>query len=94
MARKVAGRSGVVAGERRRVTPEELAWQASNIGEQIKASVPEGVGFAVLFFLSGRGKDTPVAFASSALDQRARDELQGILRDFANRQGGLVLVGG
>lgn len=94
LKRGIVGRSGVSGGEKqRRVTPEELSWQARQIGEQIKATAPEGVGFAVLFFLAGRGKDTPVAFASSAMTPRQREELQGILRDFANQQGGIILLG-
>jgi hypothetical protein len=81
-----------MAGEKRRVTEEELSWQARNIAEQIKASCPEGVGFAVLFYFDGRGKETPVAFASNAQTARSKQELQAILREFANHQGGIVLL--
>jgi hypothetical protein len=82
-----------MAGERRRVTDEELAWQAKNITDQIKATAPEGVGFAVLFFFQEKGVgDTPVAFGHNAITTKQRSELAAILRDFANRQGLVITM--
>lgn len=82
-----------MAGERRRVTKEELAWQVRNITEQIKVTAPEGVGFAILFFLQARGvADTPVAFGHNAITPRQKEELVAILRDFAARQGLVITL--
>jgi hypothetical protein len=83
-----------MAGEKRRVTEAELHWQAANIGEQVKASAPEDVGFALVMFVKAKGPgNTPVAFASSAVSAQEKGELQQILRGLANQQGGLLVVG-
>jgi hypothetical protein len=64
------------------VKPEELQWQAANIAEQIKATAPEAVGFAVLFYNRDR-RETPVAFACNARTEAEKVEAVRILREFA-----------
>lgn len=66
-------------------TPEELEWQAKSIGEQIKATAPEDVGFAIVFWNRRRSEGTPVAFASNAVTDQDRRETVKILQDFGSK---------
>jgi hypothetical protein len=65
------------------VSEKELHWQASKLGEALKETAPEGVGFAVVFFNKDR-RETPVAFACNAVTDEEKRQVVQLLRGFAN----------
>jgi hypothetical protein len=65
------------------IDPKELQAQAQAIGSQLSATVPEGVGFAILFYNKGIGSGA-AGFAANAKTEEERREVLRLLKEFGH----------